>query len=214
MGVKQLRDPDRSLGNIKYIVKQGTTPQVICSTADQRLTILPFTSGSVEAVCCVIIFQHKEEEVPMTWKTGMDITVENTIHNKRGEIDLELNICESKFYPEGPKCKYRGKVVDCLTFASESGGITGAILVKILEYFDGLQLFQRTPGGPIPMLIVDGHQSRLDPKFVSYINNKSHEWRVCLGMPYATVLWQVGDASEQNGKFKMEWTRVKEWMMV
>ena len=64
------------------------------------------------------------------------------------------------------------------------------------------------------MLIVDCHQSRLDPKFVSYINNDSHEWRVCLGVPYATVLWQVGDASEQNGKFKMEWTRVKEWMMV
>jgi hypothetical protein len=33
-------------------------------------------------------------------------------------------------------------------------------------------------------------------------------------VPHATVLWQVGDASEQNGKFKMEWTRVKEWMMV
>jgi hypothetical protein len=64
------------------------------------------------------------------------------------------------------------------------------------------------------MLILDGHQSRLDPRFVSYINNKDHEWRVCLGVPYATVLWQVGDASEQNGKFKIEWTKVKEWMIV
>jgi hypothetical protein len=27
-------------------------------------------------------------------------------------------------------------------------------------------------------------------------------------------LWQVGDASEQNGKFKIEWTKVKEWIMV
>jgi hypothetical protein len=26
-------------------------------------------------------------------------------------------------------------------------------------------------------------------------------------------LWQVGDASEQNGTFKIEWTKVKEWMM-
>jgi hypothetical protein len=101
---------------------------------------------------------------------------------------LELNIGESKYYLEGPKCTYRGKQVDFLTFASESGGITGAILVKILEYFDGIELFERNPGGPIPMLIVDGHQSRLDPKFVSYINNNSHEWRVCLGVPYVTVL--------------------------
>jgi hypothetical protein len=86
VGVKQLRNPDRSVGNIKYIVKQGTTPQVVCSTADQRFTILPFTSGSVEAVCCVIIFQHKEEEVPMTWKTGINTTVENPICNERQEI--------------------------------------------------------------------------------------------------------------------------------
>lgn len=63
------------------------------------------------------------------------------------------------------------------------------------------------------MLIVDGHQSRLDPKFIHYINDKDHEWKVCFGVPYATVLWQVGDASEQNGKFKIEWYRVKEDLM-
>ncbi len=58
-------------------------------------------------------------------------------------------------------------------------------------------------------MIVDGHQSRLDPKFVDYINNKKHPWKVCLGVPYATTLWQVGDASEQNGMAKMEWYREK-----
>ena len=134
----------------------------------------------------------------MTWKSGIDITVENPICNEKGEINLELNIGESKHYPEGPKCKYREKEVDCLTFTSESGGITGVIPVKILEYFNALQLFDRYLGGPVPMLIADGHQSRLDPRFVSYINNKDHEWRVCLGVPYATVVWQVGNASEQN----------------
>ena len=70
------------MGLRKYIVKQGTTPQVICSTADNRFTILAFTSGSGEAVCCGIIFQHKEEEVSVTWKTGIDITVENPLRNE------------------------------------------------------------------------------------------------------------------------------------
>jgi hypothetical protein len=114
---------------------------------------------------------------------------------QKGEIVLELNIGESKYYPEGPKCKYRGKEVDCLTFTSESEGITDAVLVKILEYFDVLQLFDRYPGSPVPMLIVDGCQSRLDPRLVSYINSKDHELRICLGVP-CTVLWQVGEASE------------------
>ena len=142
-GCQTNQKQDGNVGNRKFIVEHGTRPQTICSTADHRFTILPFTSSSGEAVCCVIIFQHKEEEVPVTWKTGIDITVENPIRNEKGEIDLELNIGESKYYPEGPKCKYRGKEVDCLTFASKSGGITGAILVKIMEYFDTLQLFER-----------------------------------------------------------------------
>ena len=81
----------------------------------------------------------------MTWKTGINITVENALRNKKGEIDLELNIGQSKYYPEGPKCKYMGRDVECLTFASKSDGITGAILVKILEYFDTFQLFERYP---------------------------------------------------------------------
>jgi hypothetical protein len=127
------------------------------------------------------------------------------------EFDLELNFGEGKYYPGGPKCKYNGKVVDCLTYTSESGGITGEILVEILTYFDYIDLFPRVPGGPIPVLIVDGHQSRLAPVFVEYINNKNHTWKVCLGVPYATTLWQgqVGDASEQNGMAKLEWYREK-----
>ena len=127
----------------------------------------------------------------MTWKSDIDINIENPVRNEKGEIDLELNVGESKYYPGEPKFIFWGKEVDCLTFASESGGNTGAILVKILEYFDKIELFPRYPGGPIQMLIVDGHQSRLNPRFVTYINNKTHEWRVCFGVPYATVLWQV-----------------------
>ena len=105
-----------------------------------------------------------------------------------------------RVYPGGPKCNYNGKLVDHLTYILESGGITGDILIEILKYFVETDLFPRLPGGIIPALIVDGHQSRLDPKFVEYINDVGHHWKVCLGVPYAITLWQVGDASE-----KMEW---------
>jgi hypothetical protein len=87
----------------------------------------------------------------------------------------------------------------------ESDGITGDILVAILTYFDGMELFPRSPKGPTPSLIVDGHQSHLDPKFVDCINTHGHKWKIYLGVPYATTLWQVGDASKQNGKVKSEW---------
>ena len=58
--------------------------------------------------------------------------------------------------------------------------------------------------GKIPVIVIDCHQSRLDPAFIAYINNPAHLWKVCLGVPYATSLWQVGDASEKNGAAKTE----------
>lgn len=100
----------------------------------------------------MIIFYHKEAEVPMTWKTGINITVESPNSNVKVEIDVELKISVSKKIPKWPKCKYSRKVVCCLSFASESGGIIDPILVKRLEYFDGLELVERNPGGIIPCL--------------------------------------------------------------
>ena len=63
-----------------------------------------------------------------TWRTGVDHSV-TPILTDDGELDLELNFGEGKYYPGRPTCKYNGKVVDCLVFTSESGGITGGILV-------------------------------------------------------------------------------------
>ena len=83
-------DVKPNVGNRKYIVEKGTTPQIICCTADHRFIILPFTSGSSEAVYCVPIFQHKGEEVPMTRKTRIDSIIKNPICNEKGEIELDL----------------------------------------------------------------------------------------------------------------------------
>ena len=186
----------------------------MASTTDHKFTLLPFTSASGKAVCCVVIFQSKKENVPFTWRTGIDHTINPILTADGKEIDFELNVGEGTYYPGGPKCRYNGKIVDCLTYVSESGGITGDILVEILKYFDDIDLFPCIDGDPIPVLILDGHQSRLDPKFVEYINDEVHQWKVCLGVPYATTLWQVGDASEQNGMVKLEWYRERKALLL
>jgi hypothetical protein len=36
------------------------------------------------------------------------------------------------------------------------------------------------------------------------------QWFVCIGVPYGTHLWQVGDASSMNGCFKIGVTKAKE----
>jgi hypothetical protein len=84
---------------------------------------------------------------------------------------------------------FRGKEVPCsYHHISRSGGITGDILVSILEKLDALEVYSREEDQPIPMIILDGHESRLDPSFIAYINDPSHtRWVICLGVPYATV---------------------------
>ena len=49
-------------------------------------------------------------------------------------------------------------------------------------------MFPHLPGGPILMFIVDECQSRLDPKFITYINDKKYLQKVCFGIPHATVM--------------------------
>ncbi len=58
------------------------------------------------------------------------------------------------------------KTIDCLTFCSESGGITAEILVKVFKYSDNKEVFSRVSSGPIPMILVDDHQSQLYLKFI------------------------------------------------
>ncbi len=109
---------------------------------------------------------------------------------------------------------FQWQKINCLTFCSDSGGITTEILVKVLKHFDEKEVFPYIPGGPIQFLIVDGHNTCLDPLFIDYINDKGHCWKVFLGVPYATSLWQVRDSAQNNGSFKMEWYLVKDELMV
>ncbi len=37
---------------------------------------------------------------------------------------------------------------------------------------------------------------------------------MCLGVPYATSLWQVGDLAENNGTFKTEWYQEKDRLLL
>ena len=72
----------------------------------------------------------------------------------------------------------------------------------MLTKLDQLKKFPRD-NGTLPFLIADGHGSRFELPFLDYICNPEHEWAMCIGVPYGTVLWQVGDSPEQNGAMNM-----------
>ena len=97
---------------------------------------------------------------------------------------------------------FKGKVVLCFTRWSESGGMSSTILKEFFETIDHFKLVPRTPGIFL-FAMLDGHGSRLELPFLKYSNDKITEWCVCLGVPYGSTYWQVGDSKEQNGSFNM-----------
>ena len=86
--------------------------------------------------------------------------------------------------------------------------MTTTILTYMFKTLDELKLFHRS-GGKIPFFLLDGHGSRMENEFLEYINHPDHQWCVCLGVPYGTSLWQIGDSKKQNGSFKLASTEAK-----
>ena len=95
-GFSTAQKKDGHVGGQRYIVEIGTVPQTIASTTDHKFTLLPFTSASGEAVCCVVIFQGKQSEVPATWRTGVDLTVTPILTANGNKIDMDIKIWRRK----------------------------------------------------------------------------------------------------------------------
>ena len=62
-------------------------------------------------------------------------------------------------------------------------------------------------------LLLDGHGSRLQLPFLQYINTPKDHWVVCIGVPYGTTLWHIGDSKEQHGSFNMAITKTKDHLL-
>ncbi len=72
---------DGRVGNERFISPKDDSEcgAPIGATTDIHFTVLPFVSGTGEAVMCTIIFKSDKDisEIPVSWKTGIDITVKN-----------------------------------------------------------------------------------------------------------------------------------------
>mmetsp|Transcript_25354 Transcript_25354/g.42135 ORF Transcript_25354/g.42135 Transcript_25354/m.42135 type:complete len:173 (+) Transcript_25354:316-834(+) len=156
-----------------------------------------FTAGTGECVMVSIIFAGQE----LTAEQQLGIDIQCT--TKAGDnFSMRSNHGPGKRHPGGPTCIFRGKEVPAFVCCTTKGGISSELLMQMLKRMDNLDLFPRVPDGPLPFLLLDGHGSRLQLPFLKYINDPSHIWKVCLGLPNGTALWQVGDSAEQNGSWK------------
>ena len=189
---------DGSKGGQKFLGARGSQARKACSISDAHWTTLGFTSSDGKPVMCAIIFAS--QSLTVEERLGIDIFAPMPTESSTSMVG---NYGEGKWFPGGPTCNFRGHRIPCYVTATPKGSITSEVLRDMLKRIDSSGVFPRGPSQPTPFLLLDGHGSRLELPFLSYVNDPMHKWVVCIGVPNGTSLWQVGDSTEQNGCFKM-----------
>ena len=188
-----------SVAGEKLLVTKGTEPQQRISTKDKHFTVLGLTALNGEPALCVIIFSGKQPNMDV--ESGIDIMAE--VNGKYDDADFHMkNLGPGKMFPGGPTCTFNGVEVPCMCRWTPKGSITSDILRDMIKTLDELEIVDCLEGKK-PFLLQDGHASRFELPFLEYIIDDEHEWVVCIGVPYGISLWQVGDATEQNGLYKI-----------
>ena len=150
-----------------------------------------------EVVCCVIILmtQMVEAKHILGIQPWANIEGDPTINFESNSNGI------NKYYPHGLTCFYDGKEIETYITCSENRSITTEILADIMHYLNKQLTFDRDDA--TPYLLLDGHGSHFRLPFLEYINDDQHKRTVCIGIPYGTNLWQLGDSLQQNGAFKI-----------
>jgi hypothetical protein len=173
-------------------------------TTDLHFTVLTFTAGTGEPIMCSIILKSEKliEDIPLGWSMGVDMsknieTGETTVETYRKNYDNGAMI-------GGPVCRFNGKEIPCFVCCSPNASITSDLLASMLEEIDKYNVFPRSEEEGMPFLLLDGHGSRTRLPFLRYITNPAHRWKVCIGVPYGTHLWQPHNSTELNGTYKIK----------
>jgi hypothetical protein len=191
---------DGNNGGERCMTAVGETPRYEASSKHSHFTVVPFTRLTGELVMVAIIFSGAK--MKPDWAIGKDIFAEWI-----GEDDdFASNVGPGKYFPMGPSCKVDGKDIPCYCDCSPNGSMTSSILRRILSKMDELGVVSRGVNEDgtefYPVIILDGHISRMGLEFLKYINDKAHRWRGMLVCPYGTSKTQFHDHEKENATFK------------
>jgi hypothetical protein len=106
-----------------------------------------------------------------------------------------------RMFPFGPPFRFNGLEVPTFVTCSKNGSIISQLLTNMLQKMDHLRIFDRIDKVN-PFLLCDGHGSQFEEPFLEYTLESNRPWTCCIGVPYGTSMWQVGDSTEQSGHSK------------
>jgi len=189
------QEGDGAVGGKSKIMGRGSVPREKARTNDTHFTLLEFTPATGEPIMCAVIVEGKSMKPEVV--SGLDVFA-TRLGDESDPDFLVKSTSPGIIYTYGPSCLSQGKDVPCIVCNTDSGLITFKLMVSFLKIMDELELVPRTDRLK-RFLLLYGHGFCLELPFLQCINNPDLEWVVCIGVPYGTFYWQVGDSSQQNG---------------
>jgi hypothetical protein len=194
----------------QFVVDKNDEAKQKASKKEKYFTCLGLTLLTGNPIMCVVIIDGKNDDLLVRTGVDMDCKTYYEKNTEEGEDDDTFikNMGKGLQYLCGPTCCYDGIEIPCMVAFNPGGGMTAPILTDIFRTLDKLAIFTHK-NGIRPFVLLDGHSTRFGLEFLEYINKTEHRWSVCIGVPYGTSLWQVGDSVHQNGQFKVKITKKK-----
>jgi hypothetical protein len=207
---------DGNAGGHKFMVAADMRAQVRNYFKDNHFTVLGFTAATGDPVMyAIIIAASKLKVTDVTGYNPLSVDARDVSSDDMKQLEAEIQSIKDEhrngvdqMFPFGPTCTFLGVEVPTFATCSKNGSITIQLLTNMLQTMDKLCLFDRSDGTN-PCLLCDGHGSQFKEPFLTYTLESSTPWGFCIGVPYGTSLWQVGDIEEQNGTFNVECKKSK-----
>jgi hypothetical protein len=193
------------------MVTKDMRSQVRNSLKDNHITVLSFTVADGRPVMCAIIIAASKLE--LTYVTGfnpLSKDAEDVSSNEMKVLDDEISAMKDehrnsvdRMFPFGPTFTFNGSQVPTFVTCSKNGSIASQLLTNMLSQMNDLELLDRSIVVS-PFLLFGGHGSRFEETFLEYTLESNRPWTCCIGVPYLTSMWKVGDSTEQSVTFKIE----------
>ena len=109
-GVNTNQKAEGSVGGELHIVGRDQTEHGRSGSAtDIHFTVLVFTSGTGEPICCDVIMKSNQDpsQIPMPWRMGIDITADVRLGVSEADT-IRLNVNNENVMIGGPTCFFRG----------------------------------------------------------------------------------------------------------
>jgi hypothetical protein len=128
------------LPETNYCIGRCTRADIKSNTNSGRFTVIGLTVALGDPIMGIVIFAGEELTFKQRMRQGSTIKAvsETTVD---------------------PAKHFRGKHVPALIACSPKGSITSKILQEAFQRLDVLGIYKSVPGGPIPLVLFDAHDS-------------------------------------------------------